>query len=51
MVVTGKTADYAELEPLATFREQEGLTLVLNKDAAETEKAQAAVAALGELTG
>ncbi|WP_367108547.1 ACT domain-containing protein [uncultured Psychrobacter sp.] len=33
--VTGQLAQYSELEPIATFMEQEGLTLVLTKDKAD----------------
>lgn len=36
--VSGKLADYAHLNPLATFVESEGLTLILS--AAEADKAQ-----------
>jgi uncharacterized protein len=32
--VQGEYQDYAQLTPLATFREEEGLTLVVTKDAA-----------------
>ena len=32
--VTGKLAQYSDLEPIATFIESEGLTLVLTKDRA-----------------
>lgn len=32
--VSGRLADYIELDPIATFREQEGLTLVLEKQKA-----------------
>ncbi|USH05589.1 ACT domain-containing protein [Grimontia kaedaensis] len=34
--VSGVLSDYVELEPLATFREAEGLTLLLEKSAAES---------------
>ncbi|MBE3659815.1 transporter [Vibrio navarrensis] len=33
--VDGPLADYLHLEPMATFREQEGLTLVVPRDKAE----------------
>ncbi|EHA1123656.1 ACT domain-containing protein [Vibrio navarrensis] len=33
--VDGPLADYLRLEPMATFREQEGLTLVVPRDKAE----------------
>ncbi|MBE4592973.1 transporter [Vibrio navarrensis] len=33
--VDGPLADYLHLEPIATFREQEGLTLVVPRDKAE----------------
>ena len=32
--VDGALPDYIQLDPIATFREKEGLTLVLNEDAA-----------------
>ncbi|CZF82062.1 ACT domain protein [Grimontia celer] len=34
--VSGALSDYVELEPLAIFREAEGLTLLLEKSAAES---------------
>ncbi|MFW1336602.1 ACT domain-containing protein [Vibrio parahaemolyticus] len=34
--VSGVLADYIDLNPVATFRESEGLTLVLEKSVAET---------------
>ncbi|CZF80965.1 ACT domain protein [Grimontia marina] len=34
--VSGALSDYIELEPLATFREAEGLTLLMEKSAAES---------------
>ena len=36
--VSGKLMDYAELNPLATFIEQEGLTLILTTEAADKAK-------------
>ncbi len=35
--VSGQLADYIKLDPIATFREQEGLTLVLEKQKAMDE--------------
>ena len=36
--VSGKLMDYADLNPLATFMEQEGLTLILTAEAADKAK-------------
>lgn len=36
--VAGSCSEYSHLEPLSTFHEQEGLTLVLDKDVAKKAK-------------